>query len=93
MNFAGHIIAELSQPELCAQLRIIAADEKKLSVGDRGVLLTAAAEIELAYRQLLVNNASICELAAHQMALVDRINALTPKSAWSASASLSVKWP
>lgn len=91
MSLLPHVEAELTASELCANLRIIAADAPSLSPADRGVLTTAAAEIELAYRQILADHAIISEQIATQTALRERINALTPKAAWSMGATVPAR--
>lgn len=83
MILSPEIHAELSASELCANLRIIAADGHKLTAIDRAVLVTAAAELESAYRQLLCDNVSLNEAAQQQAALKERIVELMPKAAWS----------
>lgn len=93
MRLAPHILEELGQPEVCATLRIIAADTTKLSLADRGVLLTAATELELAYRKILLDNEELSGAMQHIAALQDRVAVLTPKAVWNVGASVSVRWP
>jgi hypothetical protein len=90
MNVSPSLAAELSQPELCAQLRIIAADAPRLSVADRSLLNTAASELEIVYRQLLLDNVALSEALSASQALRDRVAELTNKGAWSYGASVVI---
>lgn len=89
MIIAPHIAEELANPEICAQLRIIAADDKKLTAPDRSLLVLAANELEIAYRQLLVDNQALVEALRHAAALQERIVALAPKVEWSMGATVN----
>jgi hypothetical protein len=95
MNIPPQIVEELHSSELCANLRIIAADAKGLRAADRSALEMAAREIEIAHRQILTQAAQIDELAAHSIALRERLAAVTapPNRNWSMGGMISVRFP
>ncbi len=96
MTIAPHIAEELANSELCAHLRIIAADAQRLNAADRGRVLCAANEIEIAYRQILSMNEALTEAQARAVALRDRLNALhaiaNGSAQWSMGARIEQKW-
>jgi hypothetical protein len=93
VNLSALQVAELRQPELCASLRIIAKDSAKIGQFDRAVLLQAADELELAYREFLTAHAALSEARARQTAMADRIVALTPVAPWSVKTTINARWP
>jgi hypothetical protein len=95
MSIPPHVVEELRSSELVANLRIIAADAKGLRAVDRSAIETAAAEIEIAYRQILTQAAQIDELAAHSIALRERLaaaEAAAPKQSWSISGVIQARF-
>lgn len=95
MNLAPNIVEELTVSELCAKLHIIAKDALRLTADDRQTIVSAAAELEIAYRQLLLGNANLCMMAAQTKALQDRIAFLMPKLAqiqWAMKSGISARF-
>lgn len=88
MNFSAPLAEELSASELCANLRIIAKDAPSLSKADRDIIAGAANELEIAYRQLVLDNINLCALSAANSAQALRIAELAPKLAWSMSGAV-----
>lgn len=78
MNIAPTVVQELLQPEVCAELRIIARDARLDGV-DRDVLIKAADELALAYRQIVMDNIAMCEMVARLGAQGERLVEMTPK--------------